>query len=249
MKFSRKSRAAEASVEETAAADEAVEPAEPVEGPHDIADVDVENDGVERIDLGGLLLAPVAGLEVRLQADPATNVVQSVVYAGPDGGVEVRAFAAARNEDLARRGGTATEQDGRWGSELLCQLTTTTTDGRVGRQDSRIVGITGPRWFLRVTYLGRPAVSPESSTLCIFSRIAHGDTAPSISTGIDTSASTPRSEPAKPPIDTSSNASTDSESSGWAMIGTTASNPADASTSMQRPSRCGCRSASRPPNQ
>jgi len=65
--------------------------------------------------------------------------------------------------DLARRGGTATEQDGRWGSELLCQLQTTTTDGRVGRQDSRIVGITGPRWFLRVTYLGRPAVSPESA--------------------------------------------------------------------------------------
>jgi hypothetical protein len=173
VKFSRKSRAPgadEVEVEETP-----TEPAETVEGPHDIADVDVENDGVERIDLGGLLLSPVEGLEVRLQADPSTNVVQSVMYAGPDGGVEVRAFAAARNEDmwpdvrrqiaadLARRGGTATEQDGRWGSELLCQLQTTTTDGRVGRQDSRIVGITGPRWFLRVTYLGRPAVSPESA--------------------------------------------------------------------------------------
>jgi hypothetical protein len=173
VKFSRKSRAAE--TDEVEVEETPTEPAETVEGPHDIADVDVENDGVERIDLGGLLLSPVEGLEVRLQADPSTNVVQSVMYAGPDGGVEVRAFAAARNEDmwpdvrrqiaadLARRGGTATEQDGRWGSELLCQLQTTTTDGRVGRQDSRIVGITGPRWFLRVTYLGRPAVSPESA--------------------------------------------------------------------------------------
>jgi len=175
VKFSRKSRAAEADEAVVEVEETPTEPVETVEGPHDIADVDVENDGVERVDLGGLLLSPVEGLEVRLQADPSTNVVQNVMYAGPDGGVEVRAFAAARNEDmwpdvrrqiaadLARRGGTATEQDGRWGSELLCQLQTTTTDGRVGRQDSRIVGITGPRWFLRVTYLGRPAVSPESA--------------------------------------------------------------------------------------
>jgi hypothetical protein len=33
----------------------------------------------------------------------------------------------------------------------------------------------------------RPAVWPESSTACIFSRIAHGDTVPSISTGTATS--------------------------------------------------------------
>ncbi len=101
---------------------------------------------------------------------------------------------------------------------------------------------------VEIAYI-RPAVSPESSTRCSLSRIAHGDTAPSISTGIETSASTPNSEPAKPPIDTSSNASTDRERSGWATIGTTASSTAEASTSMQSPSMCGCRSASRPPNQ
>ena len=67
----------------------------------------------------------------------------------------------------------------------------------------------------------RPAVSPESSTRSSFSRIAHGDTAPSISTGTATSASTPNSEPAKPPIETLSNASTDSDSSGCATNGTT----------------------------
>ena len=47
----------------------------------------------------------------------------------------------------------------------------------------------------------RPAVSPESSMARSFSRIAHGDTAPSISTGTATSASTPNSEPANAPTE------------------------------------------------
>ena len=40
---------------------------------------------------------------------------------------------------------------------------------------------------VEIAYM-RPAVSPESSMLSSFSRIAHGETAPSISTGIATSA-------------------------------------------------------------
>jgi Protein of unknown function (DUF3710) len=175
VKFNRKSRSGDASVDELvdgpADGTEVVEEvAATVEGPHDIADVDIEDDGIERVDLGGLVLAPVEGLEVRLQVDQATEAVQSVMYAGPEGGVEVRAFASSRNEDLwpdvrrqiaadiARRGGTATEVDGRWGTELVCQSQVTTPEGKVGRQDTRVVGITGPRWFLRVTYIGQPAV-------------------------------------------------------------------------------------------
>ena len=58
---------------------------------------------------------------------------------------------------------------------------------------------------VEIAYI-RPAVSPESSILSSLSRIAHGDTAPSISTGIATSASTPSSEPKPAPRDRSSNA-------------------------------------------
>ena len=50
--------------------------------------------------------------------------------------------------------------------------------------------------------------------LSSFSRIAHGETAPSISTGIATSASTPSSEPKPAPSETSSNALTLSERNG-----------------------------------
>ena len=101
---------------------------------------------------------------------------------------------------------------------------------------------------VEIAYM-RPAISPESSTACSFSRIAHGETAPSISTGIATSASTPNSEPANVPIEIESNASTLSDRNGLATIGTRPRISEAASTSRHSPRRCGWRSASRPPNQ
>jgi hypothetical protein len=173
VKFGRKSSPAEDSVEEQETNDPT--PVAPSRGPHDIADVDVENDGVERVDLGGMLISPAPGLELRLQVDETTGVVQSVLVAGADGAVELRAFAASRGGDMwdevrhqiaadtAQRGGTASEREGTWGTELTCQVQVTTTEGRVGRQDSRVVGVQGPRWLLRATFLGKPATSPETA--------------------------------------------------------------------------------------
>src|SRR4029078_13481555 len=74
---------------------------------------------------------------------------------------------------------------------------------------------------VEIAYI-RPAIWPESSTELIFSRIAHGDTDPSISTGPGTSTSTPNSEPANAPIEYSSKASTDSDRNGSATNGTSA---------------------------
>ena len=143
------------------------------EGPFDIDDI--KGDGVVRVDLGSLLLPPESGRELRLQVDDRTGEVQAVVLTGPDGALEMRAFAAPRNGDLwsqvrpqlaadmARRGGTATEREGRFGTELLCQLTVTTPEGRTATQPSRIVGINGSRWMLRATLLGRPAMEPDNA--------------------------------------------------------------------------------------
>jgi hypothetical protein len=173
VKFGRKSSPAEESVVEPETTDPT--PVTPSRGPHDIDDVDVENDGIERVDLGGILIAPAPDLELRLQVDEATGVVQSVLVAGADGAVELRAFAASRGGDMwddvrrqiasdtAQRGGTASEREGTWGTELTCQVQVTTTEGRVGRQDSRVVGVQGPRWLLRATFLGKPATSPETA--------------------------------------------------------------------------------------
>jgi len=157
---------------ETSAATEADE-ARPA-GPRDVADVDLD-DGVSRVDLTSLLIAPAPGLELRLQVSESDGAVQSILLTGDEGAVELRVFAASRGGDMwaevrrqiaaetARQGGTATEHEGRQGIELHCQMTVQTSDGRTGVQPTRVVGFNGPRWFLRATYLGRPAVQPEEA--------------------------------------------------------------------------------------
>jgi Protein of unknown function (DUF3710) len=157
-------------VDEMSAADEAaVTTAE--DGPFDAEDLE-DVDG--RIDLGALVLLPVPGTELQLQVDEASGNVQSVLFAGPDGALELRVFAAPRHgdlwsevrpqiaADLGRRGGAATEREGRFGPELVCQMPVTLPDGKAATQPTRVIGINGTRWLLRATLLGRPAVEPEA---------------------------------------------------------------------------------------
>ena len=148
-----------------------VEVTEASVGPYD-AD-DLPDDGLERVDLGSLLIEPEQGRELRLQVDEASGNVQSVILAGADGAIELRAFAAPRNGDLwseirpkiaaelAQRGGTTTEREGRFGTELVCQVQVQQPEGGGAVQPSRIVGINGPRWLLRATFLGKPAVEVD----------------------------------------------------------------------------------------
>ncbi len=172
MKFRRKSD--DAPTEAQVEADAAEAAAALSSGPFDIDDLP-DHDEVQRVDLGSMLVAPADGLELRLQVDEDEEAVQAVVLAGPDGALELRAFAAPRNGDLwseirprlaadyAQRGGTATEREGRFGTELLCELTVRTQDGRTGTQASRVIGVNGSRWMLRATLLGRPAQDPASA--------------------------------------------------------------------------------------
>ncbi|MDO9456531.1 DUF3710 domain-containing protein [Nocardioides sp.] len=172
MKFRRKSDAEKAqdTLDEETAATAA---REALVGPYDAEDLS-DDDGVERVDLGSLLIVPTADRELRMQVDEASGQVQSVMLAGPDGAVELRAFAAPRNGDLwsevrpkiaadmAQRGGTATEREGRFGSELVCEIQVQRPEGNAV-QNSRIIGINGSRWLLRATFLGKPARDVDSS--------------------------------------------------------------------------------------
>ncbi|KRB75875.1 hypothetical protein ASE01_12525 [Nocardioides sp. Root190] len=142
-------------------------------GPFD-AD-ELPEDGVARLDLGSLLVAPLADRELRVQVDEKSGEVRAVLLATDAGALELRAFAAPRNGDLwsdirpqiaadaARRGGTATEREGRFGTELVCEVGMTRADGVAGTQTSRVIGINGPRWLLRATFLGEPARDPEAA--------------------------------------------------------------------------------------
>jgi hypothetical protein len=142
-------------------------------GPWDSAEV--PDDGLDRIDLGSLRVAPREGAELRLQVDEASGEVQSVMLAGEDGALELRAFAAPRGGDLwsevrpqiaadvSRQGGTATQREGRFGTELVCQMQVVMPDGTQAMQPTRIIGVNGGRWLLRATFLGQPAVEPEGA--------------------------------------------------------------------------------------
>ena len=114
---------------------------------------------------------PREGLEVQLQVDEASGLVAAVVLAGEEGAAELRAFAAPRNGDVwddvrrtltaevARLGGTATERRGdlRHRARRRARRASSPT-GSTRQQISKVVGIPGPRWLLRATLFGRPAV-------------------------------------------------------------------------------------------
>lgn len=146
-------------------------------GPWDDSEVDLPEDDTARVDLGSLVVRPREGLDVQLQVEEQSGHVVAVVLAGPEGAVELRPFAAPRNGDIwddvraqiaaevSRRGGTATEADGPWGPELRVVLNVTAPDGRSATQPSRVFGIRGPRWMLRATFFGKPALEPSEEGL------------------------------------------------------------------------------------
>jgi len=138
-------------------------------GPWDRSETEHDVDDPTYVDLGGLVVRGAEGLELRLQVDEQTQTVASVLLAGPESGLELRAFAAPRHDGIwdevrsdiateaAKRGGTATEQDGAHGTELKVVVPVQTPDGRPATQASRVVGVDGPRWMLRGTFLGKSA--------------------------------------------------------------------------------------------
>ena len=136
-------------------------------GPWDAAEREVDPDDPSTIDLGGLIIIGRPELELRLQSDQATGAVGAAMLVSKDGAVELRAFAASRAggawdeirreiaAEASNRGGTATETDGPYGPELRVKVPVKTQEGRNATQTTRIVGIEGPRWLLRATYLGQ----------------------------------------------------------------------------------------------
>lgn len=179
MKFRRnKSEPEQAEVELPEAAQEQAAADNPrARGPWDASEVDLDEDDRSKIDLGSLVITPREGLELQLQVDEQRGHVVAVVLAGAEGAVELRPFAAPRNGDIwddvraqiaaevTRRGGTATEAEGPWGPELRVVLTMTTPEGQTGQQPSRVFGIAGPRWLLRATFFGKPALEPDDHGL------------------------------------------------------------------------------------
>lgn len=167
--FSRRSSAdrtpaapADTDTTPSAAPDAAPRPDHLEAGPYDAADAP-EGD---RIDLGGLQVPAVQGMELRMEIDQRTRAVTGANLVIDGSSLQLQAFAAPRSRSLwdevraslrdsvVGQGGTAETREGPFGSELLARLPLNRADGRVGYRPARFIGVDGPRWFIRAILTG-----------------------------------------------------------------------------------------------
>lgn len=140
------------------------EPVAPEQGPWDSR---WARDGVQRLDMGSLLIPAVEGVEVRVQANPDGTVEQIVLVEG-ESALQLGVFAAPRSEgiwdevrteiaeSMAADGVHPQELDGPYGTELVAKVNTPD-----GPASVRFVGVDGPRWMVRALYQGAAAADPH----------------------------------------------------------------------------------------
>ena len=141
-----------------------------VTGPRDVGDA---GDLSGLLDLGGMLITPVEGVDVQVQADETTGAITQVTCVAHGGGVQVFPYAAPRSggmwEDvrgqirssITASGGLVEDAQGPFGTELRAQVVS--QDGSGGLQPARFAGIDGSRWFLRAVFIGAAARPGEAA--------------------------------------------------------------------------------------
>ena len=142
------------------------------QGPYDVSEV---GDSAGRLDLGGLRVVGLPGMELRLEVEEASQNVVAVTAVLGDSAVQLQAFAAPRTtgiwdairaeiaESIVAQGGTADEQRGVLGTELRTRMPSAGPDGRTVYAPARFVGVDGPRWFLRAVFSGRAAIDDAAA--------------------------------------------------------------------------------------
>jgi hypothetical protein len=124
-------------------------------------------EGVQRLDLGSLLIPAIDGVEVRVQANP-DGVVEQIVLVDGESALQLGVFAAPRSEGIwdevraeiaqamSADGVAPREVAGPYGIELTARVNTPE-----GPADVRFVGVDGPRWMVRALYQGAAAADPS----------------------------------------------------------------------------------------
>ncbi|EYT83360.1 DUF3710 domain-containing protein [Streptomyces andamanensis] len=150
-----------------------LEPEPRPDGPWDSSEVSDPDEG--RVDLGGLLVPGVDGMELRVEVAGDAIVAATVVLG--DSAVQLQGFAAPKREGIwgevreeiatgiTQQGGIVDETEGPLGWELRAQVPVQLPDGTGGFQVVRFVGVDGPRWFLRGVISGQGAVQPQAAGL------------------------------------------------------------------------------------
>ena len=139
------------------------------QGPWDSAQA--PEDGIDRLDLGGMLVPVIEGMELRVDVSPEGQVIAATVVSGPSA-MQVNAFAAPRTagiwaeiceeilESLVENGGSGQTTEGPFGLELLAEVPTEVPGQGVALAPARFLGADGPRWFVRGLVSGPAATDP-----------------------------------------------------------------------------------------
>jgi len=118
-----------------------------------------------RIDLGALRVPQRPDIRIQVQADPTTGVVSQLSLVTNTSAVQLQPYAAPRTggmwddirsqikSSINKSGGLVEDVEGNFGVELRAQVTG--QDGKA--QPARFCGVDGPRWFLRMVFLGQAA--------------------------------------------------------------------------------------------
>jgi hypothetical protein len=148
-------------------------PAPRPDGPWDLSEVTDPGEG--RVDLGGMFVPGVEGMELRVEVAGDSIVAATVVLR--DSAIQLQGFAAPKREGIweeireeiasgiTQQGGVIDEVEGPLGWELRAQVPVQLPDGKHGVQMVRFVGVDGPRWFRRGVISGQGAVQPEQAGL------------------------------------------------------------------------------------
>jgi hypothetical protein len=148
-------------------------PAPRPEGPWDVSEVARPAEG--RVDLGGVFVPGIDGMELRVEVAGDAIVAATVVL--QDSAIQLQAFAAPKSQGIwgevrqeiasgiTQQGGVVDQVEGSLGWELRAQVPVQLPDGTNGVQLVRFVGCDGPRWFLRGVISGQGAVQPQAAGL------------------------------------------------------------------------------------
>lgn len=142
-------------------------------GPFDFEEYEAQPDGETRLDLGGILMPGVDGMQLQMQSEVEGGPIVAVTAMLGSSAMQIQPFAAPRSggywaevraEILEQLDASAKGREvvGPFGKELQAIIPAVTPEGEQVAQPARFVGIDGPRWFLRAVFLGDAALDPSA---------------------------------------------------------------------------------------